>query len=111
MEKSYRIDRVITHFTFHQFSLERFFSLTGNIKTDWRCGLKEESVEVLARITIDGPNLKEWAAVRASNAIEHWYKQKNRRIEQSKRKPDEKRQSDNVHKSLHEKDFFFCGHS
>ena len=49
----------------------------GNIKTDWRCGLKEETVEALARITIEGPDLKEWAAVRASNAIEHWYKQKN----------------------------------
>ena len=51
--------------------------------------------------------LKKWAAVRASNAIEHWYKQKTRRIEQSKRKPYEKCQSDNVHKSLHEKDIFF----
>ena len=74
----------------------------GNIKTDWRCGLKEETVEALARITIEGPDLKEWAAVRASNAIEHWYKQKNRRIEQSKRKPYEKRQS---------KHLFFCRNS
>ena len=49
----------------------------GNIKTDWRCGFKEETVEALARITIEGPHLKEWAAVRPSNAIEHWYKQKN----------------------------------
>ena len=41
----------------------------GNIKTDWICGLKEETVEALARITIGGPNPKEWAAVGASNAI------------------------------------------
>ena len=39
--------------------LERFFSFIGNIKTDWRCGLKEETVETLARITIEGPALKE----------------------------------------------------
>ena len=32
--------------------LERFFSFMGNIKTDWRCGLKEETVEALARITL-----------------------------------------------------------
>ena len=57
----------------------------GNIKTNWRYGSKEGTVEAMARITIEGPNLKEWAAVRASNAIEHWYTQKNRRIEQSKR--------------------------
>ena len=43
--------------------LERFFSFMGNIKTDWGCGLKEETVEALARITIEGPDLKEWAAV------------------------------------------------
>ena len=77
----------------------------GNVKKDWRWGLKEETVEVLARITIEGPDLKDWTAVWASNAIEHWYKQKNCRTEQSKRKPYEKRQPDNVHKSLHEKDF------
>ena len=53
------------------------------------------------------PLLKKWAAVRASNAIEHWYKQKNRRIEQSKRKPYEKRQSKNAHKSFYEKDICF----
>ena len=74
----------------------------GNIKTDWRCRLKEETVEVMARMTIEGPDPKEWAAVWASNAIEHWYKQKIRRTEQSKRKPYEKRHSYNVHKSLHE---------
>ena len=79
----------------------------GNIKTDWRYGLKEETVEALARITIEGPDLKEWAAVWGSNAIDHLYKQKKRRTEQSKRKPYEKRQSDNVHKSLHEKDICF----
>ena len=65
--------------------LERLFSFMGNIKTNWRYGSKEGTVEAMARITIEGPNLKEWAAVRASNAIEHWYTQKNRRIEQSKR--------------------------
>ena len=43
--------------------LEQFFSFMGNIKTDGRCGLKEETVEALARITIEGPDLKEWAAV------------------------------------------------
>ena len=78
MEKPYRIDRIFTHFTTDKFSLERFFSFMGNIKTDWRCGLNENTVEVLGRITIEGPDLKEWAAGRASNAIEHWYKQKKR---------------------------------
>ena len=57
-----------------------------NIKTDWRCGLKENTVEALARITTEGHNLKEWAAAQVSNATEHWYKQQNHRNEQSKRK-------------------------
>ena len=87
-------------------SSEQFFFM-GNIKTDWRCALKEETVEALTRITIEGPDLKEWAAVQGANAIEHWYKQKNRRIEQSKRKPYEKRQSKNAHKSFYEKDICF----
>ena len=87
--------------------LEQFFQFLENIKTDWRCGLKENTVEALARITTEGPSLKEWAAVRPSNAIEHWHKQKNCRTEQSKRKPYQKRQSNNVHKSLHEKDICF----
>ena len=87
--------------------LEQLFSFMGNIKTDWRYGLKEETVEAMARISIEGPNLNEWAAVRASDATEYWYKEKNRRIEQSKRKPYGKRQSNNVHKSLHEKEIYF----
>ena len=74
-----------------------------NIETNWRCGLKENSWGV----AIESPNLKEWAAAQASNAIEHWYKQKNRRTEQSKRKPYKKRQSDNFHKLRHEKDNCF----
>ena len=51
--------------------IEQLFSFMGNIKTDWRYGLKEETVEAMTTITIEGPNLKEWAAVRASDAIEH----------------------------------------
>ena len=35
----------------------------GNIKTDLRCRLKEETVEVMARMTIEDLDLKEWAAV------------------------------------------------
>ena len=97
IEKSYRIDRVMLILPLTNSQLERFFSFMGNIKTDWRCGLKEETVEVLARITTEGPDLKEQTAVQASNAIENLYKQKKCRTEQSKRKPYEKRQSNNVH--------------
>ena len=34
-----------------------------NIKTDLRCRLKEETVEVMARMTNEDLDLKEWAAV------------------------------------------------
>ena len=107
MEKSYKIEvlKSLLFLPLTNSQLEWFISFMGNVKKDWRWGLKEETVEVLARITIEGPDLKDWTAVWASNAIEHWYKQNNCRTEQSKRKPYEKRQSDNVHKSLHEKDF------
>ena len=107
MEKSYKIEvlKSLLFLPLTNSQLEWFISFMGNVKKDWRWGLKEETVEVLARITIEGPDLKDWTAVWASNAIEHWYKQKNCRTEQLKRKPYEKRRSDNVHKSLHEKDF------
>ena len=58
----------------------------GNIKSDWRSGLKEDTLEALARITVEGPSLKEWANTRLQQAINTWYQSKMRRIEQSKRK-------------------------
>ena len=76
IEKSYRIESFLTS-SLTSSQLERFFSFMGNIKRDWRCELKKETVEALARITIEGPDLKEWTAVQASNAIEHWYKLQN----------------------------------
>ena len=58
----------------------------GNIKSDWRSGLKEDTLEALARITVESPSLKEWANTRLQQAINTWYQSKIRRIEQSKRK-------------------------
>ena len=64
--------------------LEQFCCFIGNVKTDWRCGLKENTVEALERITIEGPmlarttmegqSLIEWAAFQTSSVIELWCK-------------------------------------
>ena len=48
----------------------------GNIKSDWRSGLKEDTLEALARIIVEGPSLKEWANTRLQHAINSWYQLK-----------------------------------
>ena len=63
--------------------VERFFSFMGNVKTDWRSSLGGESLEALLRIMVEGPDLKTWANSRLNDAVDLWYNEKNRRINQS----------------------------
>ena len=69
-------------------SLERFFSQMRIAKTDWRNSLSESNLTSLLRIKVSGPADKYFA-----KAINNWYHDKDRRINQKTRKRYRKRKA------------------
>ena len=72
-------------------SLERFFSQMRIVKTDWRNKLSEENLTNLLYIKTEGPTLQEFHDNYCKVAVDLWYNDKDRRLNQSKRKPYRKR--------------------
>ena len=69
-------------------SLERFFSQMRIVKTDWRNSLSESNLTSLLRIKVSGPAEKYFA-----KAVNNWYHDKDRRINQKTRKRYRKRKA------------------
>ena len=69
-------------------SLERFFSQMKIVKTCWRNSLSESNLTSLVRIKVSGPNEKHFA-----KAVNTWYHDKDRRINQKPQKKYRKRKA------------------
>ena len=69
-------------------SLERFFSQMRIAKTDWRNSLSESNLTSLLRIKVSGPTEKYF-----TKAVNNWYHDKDRRINQKTRKRYRKRKA------------------
>lgn len=59
--------------------LERVFSQLKLIKSSTRTCLKEDTLDQLVRITVEGPPLSQWDA---SGSIRKWFTDKHRRLSQ-----------------------------
>ena len=57
--------------------LERMFSQMNRVKSDWRSCLSRERLDVLLRISEDGPSLEEF---NPDLSIDRWYTEKVRRL-------------------------------
>ena len=71
---------------FSNATLERFFSQMNVLKTDWRNRLSAENLSHLLRIKVEGPNFAEFRKDFCEAAVNSWYKDKPRRLNQRKRK-------------------------
>ena len=67
-------------------TLERFFSQMKVVKTDWRNRLNEKNLTNLLYLKVDGPSLKDFNEKYCSKAVELWYNDKPRHMNQGKRK-------------------------
>ena len=56
------------------------------VKTDWRSKLNESNLESLLRIKVEGPSIKGFAEKFFSKAVHLWWGEKERRVNQGKRK-------------------------
>ena len=74
-------------------SLERFFSQMRTVKTDWRNSLSESNLTSLLRIKVSGPTLKVFVDKYCAKAVNNWYHDKDRRINQKPRKKYRKRKA------------------
>ena len=63
-----------------------FFNYLKIIKTDWGSRLNERNIESLPRIKVEVLHLKEFAEKMCANAVTLWWKSKERRTTQGKRK-------------------------
>ena len=60
MQKRFRYFRTFLIFPVTNSKLERLFSLMNRVKTDWRSSLSRDRLDVLLRISEDGPHLEEF---------------------------------------------------
>jgi hypothetical protein len=67
-------------------TVERFFNYMKIVKTDWRSKLNESNLESLLRIKVQGPNLNDFAETLCPKAVHLWRGEKERRVNQGKRK-------------------------
>ena len=74
-------------------SLERFLSQMRIVKTDWRNSLPECNLTSLLRIKVSGPTLKVFVDKYCAKAVNNWYHDKDRRINQKPRKKYRKRKA------------------
>ena len=74
-------------------SLKRFFSQMRIVKTDWRNSLSESNLTSLLRIKVSGPTLKVFVDKYCAKAVNNWYHDKDRRINQKPQKKYQKRKA------------------
>ena len=74
-------------------SLERFLSQMRIVKIDWRHSLPECNLTSLLRIKVSGPTLKVFVDKYCAKAVNNWYHDKDRRINQKPRKKYRKRKA------------------
>ena len=60
MQKRFRYFRTFLICPVTNSKLERLFSLMNRVKTDWRSSLSRDRLDVLLRISEDGPHLEEF---------------------------------------------------
>ena len=60
MQKRFRYFRTFLICPVTNSKLERLFSLMNRVKTDWRSSLSRDRLDVLLRISEDGPSLEEF---------------------------------------------------
>lgn len=71
--------------------LERFFSQMKIVKTDWRNRLNAENLTDLLRIKVEGPEFHEFRKSYCDDAVNMWFNDRSRRLQQGKRKTYKKR--------------------
>lgn len=71
--------------------IERFFSQMRVVKTDWRNRLNEKNLSSLLYVKTEGPTLQIFHDVFCPSAVDLWYSDKTRRLNQGKRKKYKKR--------------------
>ena len=72
-------------------SIERFFSQMRVVKTDWRNKLNEKNLSSLLYIKTEGPTLQDFHDNFCASAVNLWFNDKERRLNQGKRKKYKKR--------------------
>ena len=65
--------------------VERFLNYMKLVKTDWRSKLNAANLESLLRIRVEGPELSVFASEYCSTAVDLWWSEKQRRLNQGKR--------------------------